>query len=83
MDKFGLFDLLNKLQLNEKQSNALQNLLSGFLSTNAQKPSDSKNEKGVSPKIIEPPPYFKSEAILNVIKKHDLISKQIDKDNKS
>lgn len=79
MDKFGLFDLLNKLQINEKQSAAFQKILTSLLSSNVQKNTDK--EKGESPKIIEPPPHLKSDAILSVIKKHDLISKQIDKDN--
>ena len=79
MDKFGLFDLLNKLQINEKQSAAFQKILTSLLSSNAQ--NSIEKEKGESPKITKPPPYFKSDAILSVIQKHDLISKQIDKDN--
>ena len=83
MDKFGLFDILNKLQVSEKQSNALQNLVSGFLNSNLIKPNNKTNEKSESPKSSEPPLYLKSDAILKVIKKHDLISKQIDLDNKN
>lgn len=79
MDKFGLFDMLNKLQINEKQSTAFQKILTSLLTSNGQK--NTEKEKGESPKTTEPPPYFKSDAILSVIKKHDLISKQIDKDN--
>ena len=82
MDKFGLLNILNKLQVNEKQSTALKNLLTAFLNANTPNPSDKTIEKGESPKPIEPPPYFKSDAILNVIKKHDLLSKQIDINNK-
>ena len=82
LDKFGLFDILNKLQVSEKQSNALQNLVSGFLNSNLLKPNNTANEKSESPKSSEPPLYLKSDAILKVIKKHDLISKQIDENNK-
>ncbi len=83
MDKFGLFDILNKLQSNNKQSDILSNLLTNFLSKQSSNPPAEKNKKGVDSKITEPPPYYKSDAILNVIKKHDILSKQIDKDNKN
>ena len=82
MNKFGLFDILSKLQNNDKQNDLLQNLLSSFLNTKTQKNQESNVKKDESPNITEPPPYFKSQAILNVIKKHDLLSMQIDNDNK-
>ncbi len=82
MDRFGLFNILSKLQTNENQRNALQSLLGNLLNSSMQKSDNSNKENSEGSKITEPPPYFKSEAILNVIKKHDLLSKQIDKDNK-
>ena len=82
MDKFGLFDILSKLQTNDKQNNAIKSLLDGLLNSPIAKKQDNIDKKDESPKITEPPPYFKSQAIIDVIKNHDLISKQIDKDNK-
>ena len=82
MDKFGLFDILNKLQVNEKQSNALLTLLNSFLNSNLLKTNSQTIKKSESPTHTEPPHYFKSDAILNVIKKHDSISKQIDLNGK-
>ena len=46
MDKFGLFDLLNKLQINEKQSAAFQKILTSLLNSNAQ--NSIEKEKGES-----------------------------------
>ena len=82
MDKFGLFDILSKLQGNDKQNNAILNLLNNLANSNLLKANEISKEKGESPKPTEPPPYFRNQAIIKVIKNHDLISKQIDKDNK-
>ena len=81
MDKFGLFDILNKLQSNDKKTDILSNLLNGFLSMQKSNPQPTKTQKGGDCKLTEPPPYYKSDAILKVIKKHDILSKQIDKNN--
>lgn len=80
MDKFGLFELLSKLSYSKNNDSPLINILNGLISSK-NKENPKKMGDGVT--INEPPPYYKSDAILKIISRHNEISKQIDKNNKS
>ena len=77
MDKFGIFDIFTKLA----QDKNVQNLLSSTINTLISKPSlENKNNAPTkqSDQTIKRNKYSE-EAILKLLKRHDEISKNIDK----
>ncbi len=77
MDKFGIFDILTKLASNEKATNGIINAVKNVS-------SNLKNNENIVVKKSEnsKEPKFSKSAILSVLKKHEELSKQIDKNNK-
>ena len=67
MENFGLIDLFSKL-LSQKQL--------------FEPKKDESVKKPVEPfKVAQPPSYYTQSSIILLIKKHEELSKQIDKDN--
>ena len=77
MDKFGLFDIISKLTSNETALNAITKLFS----PSANKPNTEKEAPPTSEPKRSTASYNKG-AILSIIKRHDEISKAIDKREK-
>lgn len=77
MDKFGIFDIFTKLA----QDKNVQNLLSSTINSLISKPT-LENKTNAPTKQNAPPVKhnkYSEEAILKVLKRHDEISKNIDK----
>ena len=70
MENFGLFELLNKI-LTQKQT---------FDSKKDDVSSSKKQSKSI--KTAPLPAYYTNSTIISLIKKHEELSKKIDKDNK-
>lgn len=76
MDKFGLFDVISKLSSNENAINSISNIIKNIASndnkkTNNYKPNPS-NSFSYSPNAIQ-----------SILKRHEEISKKIDKEYKN
>ncbi len=76
MDKFGLFDIFTKLTQDKNVKNLLSSTLNSLFSQNFSKPKVEMPTKQ-SPNATKPNKYSQ-EAILNLLKRHDEISKNID-----
>ena len=81
MDKFGIFDVLTKLSSNNDAKNGIMNAVKDLSLnlTNAPRftPLESAKKEQSSKK-----PKYSHDAILQLLKRHDELSKQIDKNNK-
>ncbi len=75
MDKFGIFDILNKLASDKATSDKIINAVKNVANVNLNK--NKQEEKSQKPKI-----KYSQTAILNLLQKHDKMSKEIDKNTK-
>ncbi len=71
MENFGLFDLFNKFL-----STKTQNVTTNGVDTNKTK----KDENISQPSPL--PSYYTQSIVVNLIKQHEKLSKEIDKNNK-
>lgn len=77
MEKFSLFELVSKLLSDEKSQNALKSTLQNLFTTNqTNQNKENKNKIAVKP---EQPNKLSKIAINELYKRHDEISKQINK----
>ncbi len=76
MDKFGLINLFTKIAQDKNAQNLLTNAFNSLVNTSSEKVSDN----GVKPKkpAQNKMKQHSQEAILNLLKRHDEISKNID-----
>ena len=85
MDKFGIFDILTKLSTNKTATDGLCEAvkkISNSLSESQNTTPKATNEKVIVKNDHSKKPKFSQSAILQVLKKHDELSKQIDINNK-
>ena len=78
MDKFGLFDLISKLSSNESTINSIAKIVENAVSS---KDNKTDKNKSVKKENLNKPKY-NSNAIQEILKRHQEISKKIDEEYK-
>ncbi|MBR5438613.1 MAG: hypothetical protein IKV61_00125 [Clostridia bacterium] len=85
MDKFGIFDILTKLSSNKTATDgvidAVKNI-SNNLKTHKNEELKSGENKTIQKNDHAKKPKYSQSAILEVLKKHEELSKKIDENNK-
>ncbi len=75
MEKFGLFDLIDKFNLAQNGKN---DFAKNTPNPKAER-DDSKSSSGlIDPQILPPSHYLMNSKMQDFVKKHDAISKKID-----
>ena len=85
MDKFGIFDILTKLSTNKTATDGLSEAvkkISNSLLSSQNSALNETREKVIVKNERSKKPKFSQSAILQVLKKHDELSRQIDLNNK-
>lgn len=78
MDKFGLFDLISKLSSNESTINSIAKIVENAVSN---KENVANKDKSIKKENLSKPKY-NSNAIQEILKRHQEISKKIDEEYK-
>ena len=85
MDKFGIFDILTKLSSNKTATDGVIDAVKN-ISNNLKtyKSEDTKNNENrtIHKNDHSKKPKYSQSAILEVLKKHEELSKKIDENNK-
>ena len=85
MDKFGIFDILTKLTANNLATDGVIDAVKTV--ANNLKTTQNLSENGITNKTVQKndhskKPKYSHSAILQVLKKHEELSKKIDENNK-
>ncbi len=81
MDKFGLINLFTKIAQDKNAQNLLSSAFNSLISNKGEKIND--NSVKTQKPYKNNKPKYSQEAILNVLKRHDEISKNIDRNEKN